>query len=72
MKNCGEIKRVLGVGTATMADHLRQYKDPFEPSDRELTLERRGPVWCLEIDTKIESSELAPYVERRRPPREGG
>jgi hypothetical protein len=28
-----DIKRQLGVGTATLADHLREYKDPFEPSD---------------------------------------
>jgi hypothetical protein len=26
-----EIKRVLGVGVATMSDHLRLYIDPFEP-----------------------------------------
>ena len=28
-----DIKRQLGVGVATLADHLREYKDPFEPSD---------------------------------------
>lgn len=28
-----DIKRQLGVGVATLADHLRDYKDPFEPSD---------------------------------------
>jgi hypothetical protein len=28
-----DIKRQLGVGIATLADHLRDYKDPFEPSD---------------------------------------
>lgn len=28
-----DIKRQLGVGTATLRDHLRDYKDPFEPSD---------------------------------------
>jgi hypothetical protein len=26
-----EINRVLSVGMATMSDHLRLYKDPFEP-----------------------------------------
>lgn len=26
-----EIKRVLGVGDASMSDHLRLYKDPFDP-----------------------------------------
>ena len=28
-----EVKRVLGVGMATFSDHLREYKDPFEPGD---------------------------------------
>jgi hypothetical protein len=28
-----EIKRALGVGTATMSNHLRIYKDPFESSE---------------------------------------
>lgn len=28
-----DIKRKLGVGMATWSDHLREYKDPFEPSD---------------------------------------
>ena len=27
-----DIKRVLGVGIAKMTDHLRGYKDPFEPN----------------------------------------
>jgi hypothetical protein len=35
-----EIKRMLGVGMATMSDHLRLYKDPFEPSGEEV---RRVP-----------------------------
>jgi hypothetical protein len=26
-----EINRILGVGVAKMSDHLRLYKDPFEP-----------------------------------------
>ena len=43
MMNKHDIKRVLGVGTATMSEHLRQYKDPFEPREPELTLEPLEP-----------------------------
>jgi hypothetical protein len=28
-----DIKRVLGVGTATLSEHLRMYKDPFEAGE---------------------------------------
>ena len=34
--NSQDIKRMLGVGMATMTEHLREYKDPFEPEEREL------------------------------------
>lgn len=45
--NDHNIKRVLGVGMATMAEHLREYKDPFEPEERELSL---VPIQSRRID----------------------
>ena len=36
--NNDRIKRILSVGWASLSDHLREYKDPFEPQQRELTL----------------------------------
>ena len=33
--NNGDIKRMLGVGAATLSDKLRYYKDPFEPPEFE-------------------------------------
>ena len=34
--NGADIKRVLGVGMATLTEHLREYKDPFELEECEL------------------------------------
>ena len=31
--NDQDIKRKLSIGLSTLAEHLRDYKDPFEPSD---------------------------------------
>ena len=69
MKNSCEIKRVLGVGTATMAEHLRHYKDPFEPSERRWTLEPQTPAGSLGMGTGKEGSIIRPSVERRTHPR---
>jgi hypothetical protein len=35
IKNNADIRRVLGVGLGTLADHLREYKDPFEMESTE-------------------------------------
>ncbi|HCE08242.1 MAG TPA: hypothetical protein DEQ40_06505 [Oxalobacteraceae bacterium] len=31
--NDQDIKRKLSIGLSTLSEHLRDYKDPFEPSD---------------------------------------
>lgn len=72
MKNSCEIKRVLGVGTATMAEHLRHYKDPFEPSERRWTLEPKAPAARLEAQPEKEGSVIRPGSERRTHPRRSG
>lgn len=57
-----DIKRQLGVGTATLRDHLRDYKDPFEPSDPAPVTTVPGIDFELFVLCRQESRREAPHT----------